>query len=123
VLKNNQGGFYSPISHDVVMQNSYGPRPLVNEADKSDCVQERFYDHYGNLGTRNYAQGCFLGKGGFAQCYQLKDVNTGLVYAGKIISKTTINKKRAKKKLFNEIKIHRSMSHQNVVKFEHFFED
>jgi polo-like kinase 1 len=32
-------------------------------------------------------------------------------------------KSRAKQKLMSEIKIHRSVSHQHVVKFEHFFED
>ncbi|CAF1528780.1 unnamed protein product, partial [Adineta steineri] len=35
-----------------------------------------------------YAKGKFLGKGGFARCYELTDVNTGQIYAGKIGPKT-----------------------------------
>ena len=58
------------------------------------------------------------------------------LYAGKCISKESLVKASARKKLLNEIKIHRSVlllvffwilcrsiSHPGVVKFERFFED
>ena len=35
----------------------------------------------------------------------------------------TLTKSRAKQKLMSEIKIHRSLKNQNVVGFEHYFED
>jgi polo-like kinase 1 len=41
----------------------------------------------------------------------------------KVVLKASLTKSRAKQKLMSEIKIHRSVHHQGVVKFEHFFED
>jgi polo-like kinase 1 len=43
--------------------------------------------------------------------------------AAKIIMKSSLTKSRAKAKLMSEIKIHRSLHHNNIVGFEHFFED
>lgn len=45
--------------------------------------------------------------------------------AGKAIEKKkdAVELKQQKKKLINEIEIHRSLIHENIVKFEHFFED
>jgi polo-like kinase 1 len=37
--------------------------------------------------------------------------------------KSSLTKSRAKAKLMSEIKIHRSLHHNNIVGFEHFFED
>lgn len=50
-------------------------------------------------------------------------MKTRQVWAAKIVPKNTLTKSRAKQKLMNEIKIHRSLDHQFVVKFERFFED
>jgi len=50
-------------------------------------------------------------------------MNTNQLYAAKIVPKNTLTKSRAKQKLMNEIKIHRSLDHLNVVRFDHFFED
>ena len=43
--------------------------------------------------------------------------------AAKIIPKNTLVKNRARQKLISEIKIHKSLHHNNVVRFEHVFED
>ena len=69
-----------------------------------------------------YTKGRFLGKGGFARVYELQKDSTGEIFAGKFISKDTISKSRARHKLMSEIKIHRSLSHTNIVQFHHFFE-
>jgi len=45
------------------------------------------------------------------------------LYAAKVIHKTNLTRTRAKQKLMSEIKIHRSLNHQYIVGFEHFFED
>jgi polo-like kinase 1 len=45
------------------------------------------------------------------------------VTAAKVILKASLTKSRAKQKLMSEIKIHRSVKHQYVVQFNHFFED
>ena len=43
--------------------------------------------------------------------------------AAKIISKKTLTKSRTYQKLKSEINIHKSLHHENIVEFEHFFED
>ena len=48
---------------------------------------------------KRYAKGRFLGKGGFAKCYELKDMDTGEILAGKIVAKSTLSKHRAKEKV------------------------
>jgi len=86
-------------------------------------IEERMQKLNGEDVVKRYAKGKLLGKGGFAKCYELKCLSNKKIYAGKIISKSNITKQSAKNKLKSEIKIHRSMSHQNIVKFEHYFED
>jgi hypothetical protein len=72
---------------------------------------------------KQYKRGRYLGKGGFAVCYELTSLDSGRTYAGKIIPRITLaNKPSAQKKMVQEIKIHRSINHTNVVKFERFFE-
>jgi polo-like kinase 1 len=48
---------------------------------------------------KRYLRGRFLGKGGFARCYELTDVDTRQLYAGKIVSKTLLVKKHQKDKV------------------------
>ena len=70
-----------------------------------------------------YERGKFLGKGGFAKCYEMKRVDTGKFYAAKVFVKKDLSNNRSRKKLINEIKLHKKLHHQNIVNFEHFFED
>jgi len=72
---------------------------------------------------RRYERGRFLGKGGFAKCYELKNPNTGEPLAGKIVPKTMLVKSQQKEKMTQEIKIHKSVRHQNIVKLYSYFED
>jgi polo-like kinase 1 len=64
-----------------------------------------------------------LGKGGFAKCYELTSTETKKVMAAKIIPKASLQKSRSRQKLISEIKIHKSLHQQNIVQFEHVFED
>lgn len=73
--------------------------------------------------VKRYKRGRYLGKGGFAKCYELTSMDSNRSYAGKIIPKTSLAKPSSRKKLLNEIKIHRSIRDPNVVRFERFFED
>lgn len=72
---------------------------------------------------RRYARGRFLGKGGFAKCYEITDVETKQVFAGKIVPKSLILKQHQREKMTSEIAIHKSLDHANVVGFHGFFED
>eukprot|EP00048_Salpingoeca_helianthica_P009472 m.135769 g.135769 ORF g.135769 m.135769 type:complete len:266 (+) comp14877_c0_seq1:166-963(+) len=76
-----------------------------------------------------YTRGKYLGKGAFAKCYELQRTQAsdkesgGQAFAGKVIAKSKLIKHKAKEKLTNEIKLHKTLSHENVVKFFSFFED
>lgn len=81
---------------------------------------------------KRYHRGRFLGKGGFAKCYELTDMETKEILAGKIISKTMLTKPHQKEKMSMEIAIHRSVGqkkslgsqpHRHIVGFRGFFED
>eukprot|EP00871_Galdieria_phlegrea_P004773 jgi/Galph1/5297/GphlegSOOS_G3946.1 len=93
-------------------------------ANHPEYIEERKVQN-GAVGEliRKYEKGKLLGKGGFAKVFQLKDVHTGRLYAGKIIPKNAIRKESAKQKLVSEIRIHRELRHRHIVKFESCFED
>lgn len=92
-------------------------------SDTNNLVHERIKKKGGEVIIRNWVKGRFLGKGGFAKCYEFTNDESKKVYAAKIILKSSLTKKRAKQKLISEIKIHKSLSHKHVVGFEHYFED
>ncbi|XP_076471497.1 serine/threonine-protein kinase PLK1-like isoform X2 [Babylonia areolata] len=72
---------------------------------------------------KQYMKGRFLGKGGFAKCYELTDADTKEIFAGKIVPKSLLVKQHQKDKMSQEIAIHRSLRHKHVVLFHSFFED
>jgi len=72
---------------------------------------------------KTYRKGKFLGRGGFAKCYELIDTSNGDIFAGKVIAKSQLTKPDQKSKMTQEIAIHRSIKHNHVVEFMTFFED
>lgn len=64
----------------------------------------------------------FLGEGGFARVYEVKESN-GARLACKVVTKSSLKTKKAKTKLYAEIKIHSSLEHPNIVRFQECFED
>ena len=73
--------------------------------------------------SRTYRIGRYLGKGGSARVYELICLETSTRSAAKIIPKSTVHKPGMLHKLMTEISIHKSLYHENIVKFEHVFED
>ena len=72
---------------------------IIEERRKSSTTGEtRIY---------KYKKGKYLGKGGFARCYTMTSMKDGRVYAGKVVSKSSLVKSKAKAKLIAEIKIHK----------------
>ncbi|CAR22255.1 Serine/threonine-protein kinase [Lachancea thermotolerans] len=71
---------------------------------------------------RDYHRGHFLGEGGFARCFQIKD-DSGKIFAAKTVAKISIKSEKTRKKLLSEIQIHKSMRHFNIVQFIDCFED
>lgn len=90
---------------------------------QGEKIIETFTNGFGDKISRTYIKGKCIGKGGFAKCYEFTNLESGRLMAAKIIPKENIKKKRQKQKLDSEIKIHKSLRHPNVVRFEHVFED
>ena len=86
-------------------------------------VEEKISNIMGEPLIKKYTKGKFLGKGGFAKCYEFTNMENNKVMAAKIIPKSTLKKSRHRQKLLSEIKIHRGLSYVHIVKFEHVFED
>lgn len=51
---------------------------------------------------KNLFRGKFLGKGGFAKCYEFKREDTGEVMAGKVVPKALLAKSHQKEKMAQE---------------------
>lgn len=98
------------------------PGDLFSNSESS-IIMEELVNENGDTSWKKYSKGSFLGKGGFAKCYELTDLQTNELFAVKIIAKSSLIKPRAKQKLKSEIKIHMSMAHDKIVKFYRHFED
>lgn len=72
---------------------------------------------------KRYMRGRFLGKGGFAKCYEITDMDTKEVFAGKVVPKSLLMKPHQKEKMSTEIAIHKSLDNPHVVGFHGFFEN
>ncbi|CCM05981.1 uncharacterized protein FIBRA_08222 [Fibroporia radiculosa] len=72
--------------------------------------------------TLEYIRVGLLGEGGFARVYEVQDPR-GSRAACKVVTKSSLKTKKAKTKLYAEIKIHRSLEHPNIVRFQDCFED
>jgi len=94
--------------------------PSTTEAPKPKEIPEIIVNP--NSKAR-YERGRFLGKGGFAKCYELKDLATGEITAGKIVPKSLLTKSHQKEKMSQEIRLHKAVAHNNLVKLYSYFED
>uniref|UniRef100_A0AC35TR05 Serine/threonine-protein kinase PLK n=1 Tax=Rhabditophanes sp. KR3021 TaxID=114890 RepID=A0AC35TR05_9BILA len=91
--------------------------------DRSKAVKEVPMHIINASKHTTYQRGKFLGKGGFARCYELISPDTKETLAGKVVAKTLLTKRHQKDKMAQEIDIHRQLSHHNVVQMLDFFED
>ena len=72
-----------------------------NEAsDTSGIIEERISKVNGEVTIRKYAKGKLLGKGGFAKCFEITNLDTKKVLAAKIIQKSSLAKSRARQKVW-----------------------
>jgi polo-like kinase 1 len=67
--------------------------------DSQIIVEERIVKANGESSVRKYKKGRFLGKGGFAKCFEFINVDTKRMSAAKVVGKATLNKHRAKQKV------------------------
>ena len=62
-------------------------------------------------------------QGGFAKCYELKEMSTGAISAGKIVPKSLLVKSHQREKMAQEISLHKTLDHPYIVKLFSYFED
>jgi len=70
-----------------------------NLLEDGQIVEERVSRTGGEATLRKYTKGRFLGKGGFAKCYEFTSMETKKTCAAKVITKATLTKPRAKQKV------------------------
>ena len=101
------------------------PINLIQKSPIGDpsIIEEIIPISKGKTKIRKYKIGRFLGKGGFAKCYELICLDNNKIFAAKMIAKGSLKSERQKQKLVTEIKIHKSCHYPNIVAFEHNFED
>ena len=111
------------ISNNKVRDSSI----IVKKQSDANCtiIEELATKSYSNKKEkiRKYTRGRFLGKGGFAKCYELICQDNKKIFAAKMLPLSDIKTERQRQKLLTEIKIHKSLHHQQIVAFEHFFKD
>jgi polo-like kinase 1 len=105
------------------MENNPSNATKTDSADQVVIIEEKISKVNGETVVKKYAKGKFLGKGGFAKCYEITNLDNKKIAAAKIIVKSSLTKSRARQKLISEIKIHKSLQHVHIVSFEHVFED
>ncbi|EGR30222.1 protein kinase domain protein [Ichthyophthirius multifiliis] len=110
------------MSQTNIEPNKENPEKLNPNPDHK-IVEEKITRKNGEIIMKQYIKGKLLGRGGFAKCYEITSIEGKLTFAAKIIPKNTLKKSRQRHKLIQEIKIHKSLQHQNIVQFEHVFED
>ncbi|XP_043470480.1 serine/threonine-protein kinase polo [Leptopilina heterotoma] len=92
----------------------------MSKDEKESIIPDIIYDVNAQ---RSYIKGRFFGKGGFAKCYEIRESKSHNVYAGKIVPKSLMTKNNQREKMTQEIAIHQSLNHKNVVGFHGFFDD
>ncbi|PGH10369.1 PLK protein kinase [Blastomyces parvus] len=71
-------------------------------------------------GGEEYITGKFLGKGGFAVCYEGRLARNNRIYAMKVV-KSEMNQKKMEEKFRTELQIHSKMRHPSIVGFYRAF--
>ena len=105
-------------------RNSESPPVFSKSKNINPNIIEEIIPSTNNISKkREYIKGRFLGKGGFAKCYELICKDNNKIFAAKMLQKSSLKTERQRQKLVTEIKIHKSCHHSHVVAFEHNFDD
>ncbi|KAI0266184.1 Pkinase-domain-containing protein [Gloeopeniophorella convolvens] len=108
-----------PLNYEKKAQPASPPLPRQNAKVQPPSPPPVIQDKTGSL---RYQRISFLGEGGFARVYQVRDSRNNNL-ACKVVTKSSLKTKKAKTKLYAEIKIHRALDHPNIVQFLDCFED
>lgn len=76
------------------------PKTTDKEANvESGIIEEKITQANGEIKIKKYSKGKALGRGGFAKCYEVTNLENKRVLAAKIIAKSSLNRSRAKQKV------------------------
>ena len=62
-------------------------------------IEEKITKTNGEVVVKKYSKGKALGRGGFAKCYEVTNLESKRISAAKIIAKSSLNRSRAKQKV------------------------
>lgn len=84
-----------------VMQPAVACRPssAPSFGSESPYIEHTRRDSRGVTVTKRYLKGVLLGKGGFAKCFKITDVDTNVDWACKVVQKSSLTKQRHKVKV------------------------
>ncbi len=71
-------------------------KPPVAAQEEVTIIEEKISKVNGDIAVKKYAKGKMLGKGGFAKCYEVTNLETKKILAAKIIPKASLVKSRAR---------------------------
>ena len=98
-IRSNLGNNQQIATRDQlgVENNNNNNNSTTNQTNPpNEVIIDRRVDARGNTVECRYIKGKLLGKGGFAKCYEVTNLDSKKVLAAKIIPKSTLIKSRAR---------------------------
>lgn len=109
------------LSHDCPLSKEVKDEPK-EENVYPEFLEETYYTDKGEEKKCLWKLGKFLGTGSTSKVYELTNLSTNLVYAGKFYNKSRLQKDKDRNILKTEIRILRSLSNEFIVKYKTHFE-
>ena len=78
------------------MEGTEKEKKVDKNSDEQVIVEEKISKVNGESTIKRYAKGKYLGKGGFAKCYEFTNLETKKIVAAKIVPKATLTKNRTR---------------------------
>lgn len=105
------------------MEESSQQNLLHNNFEDLTIVEEKVKKLNGESKVIYYNLGRVVSQGGLSKLHYLTNIETNNVYAVKMIQKSALTQSLRRYRVFSEIRIHKSLQHQNIVRLERVFED
>ena len=91
------------------MDSFSSPPPKDEQPQPPAVLIQTYYDEKDVLKERIWERGSLLGKGGFSRVYELVRQDTTQTFAGKLIPRKALQTSYRRKRLENEIQLHRHL--------------
>ena len=91
-----------PSNTNIQTTTACRPASAPSFGNESPYIEHTRRDSRGVTVTKRYLKGVLLGKGGFAKCYKVTDMDTNIDWACKVVQKASLTKQRHKVKVGSE---------------------